>query len=321
MERFRSYRETPAIRDQEAQVFLAPEDFIVPYFVVEGESIKAPIPSLWDVYHFSIDVLLIELESLASFGINKILLFGVVEPGLKDPAGTAAYQSDSLIARAVFAIKARYPHLIVMTDVCLCGYTDHGHCGLLSGHGARVDNDTTLPWLAEIARMHARAGADYVCPSAMMDGQVRAIRQRLDQAGYSATRIMGYSAKYASGFYGPFRDAVESSPRQGDRRSYQMDYRNRDQALPEVRADLAEGADVVMVKPAYTYLDVIARVRDALPEVKLAAYLVSGEYMMIKSAAAAGVLDEQSAMREVHTAIKRAGADWIISYGAKSMYF
>lgn len=312
--RFRQLRETQAIRDQHAEVGIAASDFIYPYFVVEGEKQKQSISSLKGIYRFSIDELLADLADTLSLGIDKVLLFGVIDNKLKDEAGTAGYAPDSLICRTVKAIKANYPQVIVFTDVCLCEYTSHGHCGLLHQHD--VDNDTTLPLLAKMAVEHARAGADFVAPSSMMDGQVYAIKTALEGAGLP-TRILAYSAKYASSFFGPFRDAAGSAPAFGDRKSYQMDYRNRTQGLHEITADLDEGAHWVMVKPAQAYLDIISQARGAYPTATIAAYQVSGEYAMIRAAAEANIINEESAFFESLTAIKRAGANMIISYYAK----
>jgi porphobilinogen synthase len=239
----------------------------------------------------------------------------VIDEQLKDDKGSAAYSAGNLIERAVKAIKNQYPLVIVFTDICLCGYTSHGHCGLISGH--EIDNDSTLPLLARMAATHASAGADFVAPSAMMDGQVEAIRGHLIEKGLQQTKILSYSAKYASAFYGPFRDAAHSAPSFGDRKTYQMDYRTIKQPIDAVATALSEGADWVMVKPAHTYLDIIQRVKTNFPEATLVAYQVSGEYMMIKASAKAGYTDEHQAMIEALTAIKRAGADFIISYYAK----
>lgn len=319
MDQFRSYRTTQEIRDRYAEVLLTPFDFIVPYFVVEGEGVRHEIPSLHGVFHFSIDELIREVRTLESLGMNKVLLFGSVNPSTRNPLGQSAYEDDPLIARAVRTLKKALPDVLVFTDVCVCGYTDHGHCGILSSceSGHFVDNDATLPVLAKMALAHARAGADYVAPSAMMDKQVLAIRTLLDREGFASTKIMAYSAKYASALYGPFRGAVSSVPSFGDRKTYQMDFRTREQGVAEVRADIAEGADMVMVKPAHTYLDMISVIKQQFPMIPLSAYHVSGEYMMIKTAASAGLIDESAVMMEVLTAIKRAGADLIISYYAK----
>lgn len=314
MKRFRTFRKDQATRDRFADVALSVQDFIFPYFVVDGEGIVEPIPTMPGINRYSIDTLVADVLTIRQLGIDKVLLFGVVEDEVKDERGSAAYSEDNLISRAVRAIKQSSPETIVFTDVCLCEYTSHGHCGLLHDHD--VDNDTTLPLLAEMAFQHAKAGADFVAPSAMMDGQVEAIRHRLSQAGLP-TRILAYSAKYASAFYGPFRDAADSAPSFGDRKTYQMDYRTHDQGLEEIEADLAEGADWTMVKPALPYLDIIARSVERFPKVPMVAYQVSGEYSMLKAAAQAGYLDEQRVVYESLIAIKRAGAQYIITYYAK----
>jgi porphobilinogen synthase len=315
MKRFRDLRKDENTRNHYAEVNINAEDLIYPYFVIDGNSKRDPIKSLHGIDRFTIDRLLEDLKETVSLGINKILLFGVIDESLKNEWGTASYSEGNLVARAVAAVKNEFPGLIVITDVCLCGYTSHGHCGLLEGE--TIDNDSTLPLLAKMALTHAAAGADFVAPSAMMDGQVDAIRKILNENKLYHTKILSYSAKFASGFYGPFRDAAQSAPSFGDRKTYQMDYRTIGQSIGEVAADIIEGADWVMVKPAHTYLDVIQRIKSALPEIKLAAYHVSGEYMMIKAAAAAGLMDETKAMTEALYAIKRAGADYIITYYAK----
>lgn len=314
MKRFRTFRTDQATRDRYADVSLNVQDFIYPYFVVEGENIVEPIATMPGINRYSIDTLVDDVLQVKALGIDKVLLFGVVSDEVKDERGTAAYAEDNLISRTVRAIKKASPETIVFTDVCLCEYTSHGHCGLLHHHD--VDNDTTLPLLAEMAYQHAKAGADFVAPSAMMDGQVEAIKRRLSVAGLS-TRVLAYSAKYASAFYGPFRDAADSAPSFGDRKTYQMDYRTHDQGLEEIAADLEEGADWTMVKPALPYLDVIARAVERFPRVPMVAYQVSGEYAMLKAAARAGYLDEQRVVYESLIAIKRAGANYIITYYAK----
>lgn len=314
MKRFRQYRLNQEIRDQYADVHLSVTDFIYPYFIVEGKEIKEEIKSMPGVFRFSIDVLLNDIREIKKLGIDKILLFGVVNKNSKDEKGSQAYAPDSLIVRTVRAIKKEIPGITVYTDVCLCEYTSHGHYGLLKNND--VENDTTLPLLAEMAYQHALAGADFVAPSSMMDGQVEAIRERLFRAGLS-TRILAYSAKYASSFYGPFRDAANSVPAFGDRKTYQMDYRTRNQGLEEIETDIAEGADQVMIKPAMEYLDIIARVRQQFPKVPLVAYQVSGEYAMLKAAAQLGYLDEAGTFYESLIAIKRSGAGQIITYYAK----
>ena len=316
MKRFRTFRTDQATRDRYADVTLDVRYFIYPYFVVEGEGIVEPIPSMPGINRYSIDTLVRDVLEVKALGIDKVLLFGVVADDVKDERGTAAYADDSLIVRAVRAIKQASPETVVITDVCLCEYTSHGHCGLLHHHD--VDNDTTLPLLAEMAHQHAKAGADFVAPSAMMDGQVEAIRRRLRESGLDGrTKVLAYSAKYASAFYGPFRDAADSAPSFGDRKSYQMDYRTHDQGLEEIAADIEEGADWTMVKPALPYLDIIARAVERFPQVPMVAYQVSGEYAMLKAAANAGFLDEQRVVLESLTAIKRAGAQYIITYYAK----
>jgi porphobilinogen synthase len=266
------------------------------------------------ICRLSIDRLLTEVATLPALGMDKVLLFGVIDDAAKDERGSAGLVPDSLICRAVRALKQACPGVTVFTDVCLCEYTSHGHCGLIRHHD--VDNDSTLPLLAEMAFQHAAAGADFVAPSAMMDGQVQAIRARLDSEGL-ATRILGYSAKYASAFYGPFRDAAGSAPAFGDRKTYQMDFRTVGQGLDEMAADIAEGADWIMVKPAMCYLDMVQRAAARFPGHPLAAYQVSGEYAMLRQGARAGFFDEQRIFFESLTAIKRAGAQYIISYYAK----
>ena len=270
------------------------------------------------VFRFSIDTLLTDIAELLSFGINKVLLFGVIPQEEKDERGSAAYKSDNIISRAVKAIKAKFPQVIVFTDVCLCEYTSHGHCGLLCD--CDVDNDSTLPLLAEMAYQHALAGADFVAPSAMMDGQVEAIRQRLDKEGLTRTKVLAYSAKYASSYYGPFRDAADSAPSFGDRKTYQMDFRTKDQGLEEIAADIAEGADWIMVKPALAYLDIVCRAHQMYPEYPMVTYQVSGEYSMLKNGAKQGYFDEKKIFFESLVAIRRAGADYIISYYAKDFF-
>lgn len=270
------------------------------------------------VFRFSIDTLLTDIAELLSFGINKVLLFGVIPQEEKDERGSAAYKSDNIISRAVKAIKAKFPQVIVFTDVCLCEYTSHGHCGLLCD--CDVDNDSTLPLLAEMAYQHALAGADFVAPSAMMDGQVEAIRQRLDKEGLTRTKVLAYSAKYASSYYGPFRDAADSAPSFGDRKTYQMDFRTKDQGLEEIAADIAEGADWIMVKPALAYLDIVCRTHQMYPEYPMVTYQVSGEYSMLKNGAKQGYFDEKKIFFESLVAMRRAGADYIISYYAKDFF-
>jgi porphobilinogen synthase len=312
--RFRPLRETAADRDRNAEVHLAPEDFILPFFVVPGTGVDRPLATLTGVSHLSVDRLVSAVQRATDAGVRRILIFGVPDAHEKGPDAPSSRGAGAVVARAVEAVKGRLPSLSVTTDVCLCAYTDHGHCGVLGGDG--VDNDATLPILAEMALTHARAGADTVAPSAMMDGQVAAIRARLDGAGFAATAILGYSAKYASRLYGPFREAAHSAPSKGDRKSYQMDPRCRSQALDEVAADLAEGAAEVMVKPATFYLDVVSRVRHRYPQVPLVAYHTSGEAMLLRHGAAAGLFAWKDALLENLWAIKGAGVDQIISYDA-----
>jgi porphobilinogen synthase len=315
MKRFRQFRTSQEIRDKYADVPpVGAKDFIYPYFVTEGDGVKHPIASMPGIYRFSIDELLRDIAELPQLGINKVLLFGIPYDSEKDEHGSAGYKPDNIISRAVRAIKAQYPNILIFTDVCLCEYTSHGHCGLLHNHD--VENDSTLPLLAEMAYQHAIAGADFVAPSAMMDVQVEAIRQRLDSAGLK-TQILAYSAKYASAFYGPFRDAAGSAPSFGDRKTYQMDYRTRHQGIDEIAADIEEGTDWIMVKPAMSYLDMLYRASQRFPNHTLVAYQVSGEYSMLKNGAAQGFFDCQRIFAETLTAIKRAGAKYIISYYAK----
>ena len=316
MKRFREFRKDQATRDKYADVALGAKDFIYPYFVVEGEGVKEEISTMPGIYRFSIDTLVTDVKECYALGIDKVLLFGVIEDSLKDERGSLAYAEDALVCRAVRAIKAAIPEVCVITDVCLCEYTSHGHCGLLHNHD--VENDATLPLLAEMAYVHAKAGADFVAPSAMMDGQIESLDKRLREAGLrDKCKILAYSAKYASAFYGPFRDAADSTPSFGDRKTYQMDYRTHDQGLEEIAADIEEGADWTMVKPAMPYLDMIARGVERFPQVPMVAYQVSGEYSMLKAAARLGYLDEQRVVYESLIAIKRAGAQYIISYYAK----
>jgi len=291
---------------------LSVNDFIYPLFAVPGAGVRREIGSMPGVYHLSVDELVREAGAVAELGIPAVLLFGL--PPTKDPVGSGAWAPDGIVQTAASAIKKALPDMIVITDVCLCEYTLHGHCGVLSGNA--VDNDQTLSLLAKTAVSHAQAGADIVAPSDMMDFRVAAIRSALDETGFLNTAIMSYAAKYASAFYGPFREAAESTPAFGDRRGYQMDTGNRREALKEVAQDIAEGADIVMVKPALAYLDIIRDVRDST-NLPVAAYNISGEYSMVKAAARNGWVDERSTAMEILTGIKRAGADLIITYHAK----
>jgi porphobilinogen synthase len=328
MIRFHQNRLDAVTRERLAETVLSPADFIQVFFLVEGAGILEPVAGLAGTAHLSPDRLAEAARPFLDRGISRFLLFGSVDQTLKSPDGRAAWVPDALVARGVASLKRAHPSATVMTDVCLCAYTTHGHCGLLSDgpHGqARIDNDATLPLLAAMARRHAEAGADWVAPSAMMDGQVAAIRRELDAAGSARDggqpcRVLGYSAKFASAFYGPFRGAADSSPQSGDRKTYQMDWRNGREALEEVAADLAEAADAVMVKPALSYLDVLARSRDRFPDAVLAAYHTSGEFMGLRAAARAGVFPYRAALAEQLTAIKRAGANWIIGYAVADFW-
>lgn len=316
MKRFREFRKDQATRDRYADVSVSVKDFIYPYFVVEGKGVKDEISTMPGICRFSIDTLVEDVREVYALGIDKVLLFGVISDEEKDERGSQAYTDDALVCRAVRAIKEAVPGVIVITDVCLCEYTSHGHCGLLHNHD--VENDSTLPLLARMACVHARAGADFVAPSAMMDGQIEALHAALIEAGLrDQCKILAYSAKYASAFYGPFRDAADSAPSFGDRKTYQMDYRTHDQGLDEIAADIEEGADWTMVKPAMPYLDMIARGVERFPGTPMVAYQVSGEYSMLKAAAKLGYLDEQRVVFESLIAIKRAGAQYIITYYAK----
>jgi porphobilinogen synthase len=309
--RLRRLRRTGTLRSMVRETRLAPADFIAPLFVRHGEGVREPIPSLAGQHHLSVDMLVEEARELHGLGVPAVILFGL--PDEKDEAALEAYAEDGIVQRALRALRAELPGLTLITDVCLCQYTSHGHCGVL--RDGAVDNDITLELLSQTAVSHALAGADVVAPSDMMDGRVAAIRSALDDEGLTDTAIMAYSAKFASAFYGPFRDAAHSTPSEGDRRGYQMDPANLREALREVELDVAEGADVVMVKPAMPYLDVIRRVRDRT-DLPIAAYQVSGEYAMLEAAVAAGLLERREAALEALTSIKRAGADLIITYHA-----
>lgn len=309
--RMRRLRAGEAIRRLVRETELDPGDLIYPVFVTGGEGVREPIEAMPGIYRYSVDTLLEHLGEVVPLGIPAVLLFGVT--AAKDAAASRAYDPEGEVQRAVRAVKGAFPELLVITDVCLCGYTDHGHCGVVR-HGT-VLNDKTLELLAKTAVSHARAGADLVAPSDMMDGRVGHIRDALDERGFAHVGILAYAAKYASAFYGPFREAAGSAPRFGDRRSYQMDPGNAREALREIELDIAEGADIVMVKPALAYLDVIRWARDTF-DVPLAAYNVSGEYALVKAAAERGWVDERAVVLEMLTAIRRAGADMIITYFA-----
>lgn len=308
----RRLRRSPALRDMVRETNVTARDFIFPLFVKFGKGIKDPIPSMPGHYHFSADTVAKEAVEIRSLGIPAVLIFGL--PEKKDAVGSHAYKEDEAVQMAVSAIKKKCPDMVVVTDVCLCEYTDHGHCGLIKN--GYIDNDATLEVLARQALSHAKSGADFVGPSDMMDGRVSAIRKELDRNGFQDTGIMSYAVKYASSFYGPFREAAGSCPQFGDRASYQMDPANANEAIKEALLDIEEGADMIMVKPALPYLDILRRVREKclLP---LVAFNVSGEYAMITAAAEKGWIDGESAMMEALTCIKRAGADLIITYFAK----
>jgi porphobilinogen synthase len=311
--RMRRLRQTPALRALVRETALSVGDLVLPLFVRPGHGVRKPIDAMPDCFQMSVDALVEECRSAAEAGVPAVLLFGI--PETKDPVGSGAYDPQGIVQTAVRAVKSALPGLIVITDVCLCEYTSHGHCGVLKGQA--VDNDATLPLLAKMAVSHAEAGADIVAPSDMMDGRVRGVRAALDAAGLVETPILSYAAKFASSFYGPFREAAESAPAFGDRRQYQMDPANAREALREIELDLDEGADIVMVKPALPYLDVLRRARERF-DAPLAAYCVSGEYAMVKAAAQRGWLDERAVVLELLTAIRRAGADLIFTYWAKS---
>lgn len=311
MQRFRRLRSSEAMRRMVRETRLDPADFIYPIFVAEGENIKKPVDSMPTVYQYSIDRLEEILPQIADSGISGLLIFGI--PTHKDARATEAYNDEGVTQRAIRYIKAKYPDLIVIADVCLCEYTDHGHCGLICG--CKILNDETLPLLSAMSVSLARAGADIIAPSDMMDGRVSAIRSALDENGLSDVPIMSYSAKFASGYYSPFRDAAQSAPSFGDRKTYQMDPANGREALREIEDDISEGADMVMVKPALAYLDVLKSARERF-DLPIAAYNVSGEFSMVKAAAQLGWIDERRIVLENLTAIKRAGADIIITYHA-----
>lgn len=310
----RRLRATPAIRSLVRETRVSPSSLIYPLFAMEGENICQEIPSLPGQYHWSPDRICEAVEQCLEAGVDKVILFGL--PKEKDSIGSGAWDDNGVVQQAIRAIKAKYPDFTVITDVCMCEYTSHGHCGILHGHD--VDNDETLDCLANIALSHVKAGADMVAPSDMMDGRVGAIRKTLDENGYQNTPIMAYSAKYASAFYGPFRDAAGSAPSFGDRKTYQMDPHNAREALLECALDVQEGADMLMVKPALSYLDIIVKAKERF-DLPIAAYSVSGEYAMIKAAAAAGLIDEYRIMCEAALSIFRAGADILITYYAKEL--
>jgi len=310
----RRLRRNEKLRELIRETTLNIKNFIYPLFVCPGKDRVLPVSSMPGVAQQSVDRIVKECQEVDSLGIPGVILFGIPEG--KDPVGSEAYSDTGVVQNAIREIKEKVPGLLVITDVCLCEYTDHGHCGVIEG--GEVDNDATLELLAKEALSHAQAGADMLAPSDMMDGRVGAIRTILDENGFSQVAIMAYAAKYASGFYGPFREAAESTPQFGDRRSYQMDPANTDEALREVELDIREGADIVMVKPAMSYMDVIRRARERFDH-PLAAYNVSGEYSMVKAAGAKGWIDEKRITLEILTSIRRAGADFILSYHAKEV--
>lgn len=312
--RFRRLRINPAIREMVRETSVCASDFIYPLFVVEGKGVKKEISSMPGVFQMSLDEILKECEIVRNLGIKAVILFGI--PSLKDSVGSDALSDDGIIATALRAIKDKFPDLVVITDLCFCEYTDHGHCGILDHVHQTVDNDATLEISAKQALIHARNGADMIAPSGMMDGIIATLRGALDLSGYENLPIMAYSTKFASAYYGPFRDVAESAPSFGDRKSYQMDSANRLEAVSESLEDEAQGADILMVKPALAYLDIIRDLREAT-RLPICAYNVSGEYALLKAAAKAGVIDYERVMMETLVGFKRAGADLIISYHAK----
>lgn len=313
-QRMRRLRANPCSRELIRETHLNKSDLIYPLFVVEGEGVKKEIPTIPGCFHFSLDMLQGEMEEIYKLGLRYVLLFGI--PASKDHCGSMAFQKDGIVQRAIKTIKELCPEIYVITDVCLCEYTSHGHCGLVDENGF-IKNDETVETLSKVAFSHVEAGADMVAPSDMMDFRVSAIREHLDRNNYSHIPIMAYSAKYASSYYGPFREAVNSSPKFSNRKSYQMDYANSDEALREMRLDVEEGADIIMVKPALSYLDIIRRGRDTF-NIPMAAYQVSGEYVMLKMAVDNGLIDEEAIIESL-VSIKRAGADIIITYFAKEI--
>ena len=310
--RARRLRQNKGFRRMIRETLLSVNDLIMPLFAISGNNIKNPIPSMPGQYQLSIEHIVKTSEYAYNLGIPAVMIFGI--PDQKDSLGTGAYAEDGIVQKAVTALKNNIPDLVVITDVCLCQYTDHGHCGIIV-KGDIVDNDSTIDLLAETALSHVQAGADMVAPSDMMDGRIAKIRERLDENDFSNTPIMSYSAKYCSAYYGPFREAADSAPKFGDRRTYQMDPCNGLEALREVELDINEGADIIMIKPALPYLDIIHRIRDFI-DLPLAAYNVSGEYAMIKAADQKGWIDGQKVMMETLISIKRAGADMILTYFA-----
>lgn len=314
LNRPRRLRANAAVRAMVRETRMSPSSLIYPLFAIEGENIKNEISSLPGQYHWSPDRICEAIEECLAVGVDKVILFGL--PARKDEIGSGGWAENGVVQQAIRAIKAKYPEVYVITDVCMCEYTSHGHCGILCGHD--VDNDKTLEYLCKIALSHAKAGADMVAPSDMMDGRVGAIRETLDDNGFKNVPVMAYSAKYASAFYGPFRDAAGSAPSFGDRKSYQMDPHNSREAMLECELDVQEGVDIIMVKPALSYLDIIVKAKERF-DTPIAAYSVSGEYAMIKATAAAGLIDEYRVMCESALSIYRAGADMLITYYAKEL--
>ena len=315
----RRLRYNPLVRELVRETELSPRDFILPLFVRPGKGVRTEIGSMPGNFQLSVDTLVDEVGAARDLGIKAFILFGI--PEFKDATGSSALQTEGIVQQALRALRTAFgPDVLLVTDECFCEYTDHGHCGILHDRGGKldVDNDATLPILAEQCVSHAKAGADVIAPSGMMDGMVGAIRKALDAAAFTHIPILSYAAKYASGFYGPFRDAAESPPQFGDRNTYQMDPANGDEAMKEVALDLAEGADMIMVKPALSYLDIIRRVKERF-RVPVAAYNVSGEFAMVKAAAAKGWIDERGVTLEILTSIRRAGADMILTYHARDV--
>lgn len=315
--RLRRLRSNPSMRDLVRETHLQVTDFVQPLFIMHGKNVKQAIPSMPGQFQYSVDQLEKEINEISELGIPAVLLFGI--PEKKDSIGSSSHDDEGVIQKAIGKIKHINPDILVITDNCFCDYTGHGHCGIMNDKTGRhdLDNDASLEILKQQVLSHVRAGADVVAPSGMLDGMVHALRTELDSTGYSHIPIMSYSVKFASSMYGPFREATDAYPKYGDRKSYQVDPANGNEGLREAELDMAEGADILMVKPAHTYLDLITRVKGRFPEIPLAAYHVSGEYAMIKAAAANGWLDEKKAMTEVLTSIKRAGADIIITYASK----
>lgn len=310
----RRLRQNPVLRKMVREIRMDASSLIYPMFVREGSGIKEEIPAMEGQYRYTTDTMLYALEDLEKAGVRSVMFFGI--PDVKDEVGSGAYAEDGIVQRALREARAHFPEMYLITDVCMCEYTSHGHCGLLKGHD--VDNDSTLKLLAKTAVSHVQAGADMVAPSDMMDGRVLAIRNALDKHGYENTPIMSYAVKYASSFYAPFRDAAGSAPSFGDRKSYQMDFHNRKEALKEAQLDVAEGADIIMVKPAMTYLDIVREVTDTV-NVPVAAYSVSGEYAMVKAGAKLGCVDEEKIVCEMATGVYRAGASVYLTYFAKEI--